>query len=175
MLKPTRLSVRKEVRGNLAPRRNNISIDANALDRDGSARDALVDRFQALASARRLNVVVACGVRDEIQHPRTPADVKEAVLPWIFNRRPGLIASQHADRYRVASVLQGNAHPAKHAADASHLSEAAETGCAYFITHDKRILDKRDELRSLLPPSLEIVTLTEFFEVFDRFEAERPR
>jgi hypothetical protein len=36
-------------------------------------------------------------------------------------------------------------------------------------------LDKRDELRWALPPSLEIVTLTEFFEVFDRFELERPR
>ena len=72
-------------------------------------------------------------------------------------------------------MLQGNARPDKHAADASHLSEAAETGCAYFITHDMRILDKRDELRSVLPRSLEIVTLTEFFEVFDRFELERPR
>jgi predicted nucleic acid-binding protein len=55
------------------------------------------------------------------------------------------------------------------------ISEAAETGCAYFITHDNRILDKRNELRSALPPSLEIVTLTEFFEVFDRFELERLR
>ena len=79
------------------------------------------------------------------------------------------------DQRRPPAVFQGNARPDKHAADASHLSEAAETGCAYLITHDKRILDKRDELRSVLPPSLEIVTLTEFFEVFDRFELERPR
>lgn len=86
-----------------------------------------------------------------------------------------MIQSQHDERRRVAAVLQGNARPGKHAADASHLSEAAETGCAYFVTHDKRILDKREELRPALPPSLEIVTLTEFFEVFDRFEAERPR
>jgi hypothetical protein len=35
------------------------------------------------------------------------------------------------------------------------------------------MLDKRDELRPVLPPSLEIVTLTEFFKVFDRFELER--
>jgi predicted nucleic acid-binding protein len=85
-----------------------------------------------------------------------------------------LIASQRDDRRRVAAVLQGNAQPGKHAADASHLSEAAETGCAYFITHDKRILAKRGELHRDLPPSLSIVTLTEFFEVFDRFAAERP-
>ena len=159
----------------LDPRICNIGHDANALDRNGSPRDTLIDRFRSLVSAGRLIVLVAGGVRDEVQHPRTPSDVKDAVLPRIFNRRPGLIPSQHDERRRVAAVLQGNARPDKHPADASHLSEAAETGCAYFITHDKRILDKRDELRSVLPPSLEIVTLMEFFEVFDRFELERPR
>ena len=159
----------------LDPRITNIGHDANALDYDGSPRDTLVDRFRALASTGTLSVVVAGGVRDEVQHPRTPADVKAAVLPRIFNLRPGLIRSQHDERRRVAAVLQGNARPAKHAADASHLSETAETGCAYFITHDKRILDKRNELRPVLPPTLEILTLTEFFDVFDHFEAERPR
>ena len=133
-----------------------------------------MDRFRTLTSAGRLTVVVAGGVRNETEHPHTPADVQDAVLPRIFNLRPGLIASQRDDRRRVAAVLQGNAQPGKHAADASHLSEAAETGCAYFITHDKRILAKRGELRRDLPPSLSIVTLTEFFEVFDRFAAERP-
>jgi hypothetical protein len=128
-----------------------------------------------LASAGRLIVVAAGGVRDEVQRPRTPGDVKGAVLPRIFNLRPGLVQSQHNERRRVAGVPQGNARPDKHAADASHLSEGAETGCAYLITHDKRILEKRDELRSLLPPSLEIVTLTEFFEVLGRFELARPR
>lgn len=120
-------------------------------------------------------MVVPGGVRDEVQHPNTPAGVKDAALPRIFNLQPGLIASQRDARRRVAAVLRGKAQAGKHAADASHLSEAAETGCAYFITHDKRILAKREELRRELPPSPSIVTLTEFFEVLDRFEAERPR
>jgi hypothetical protein len=42
--------------------------------------------------------------------------------------------------------------PDAHVADASHLSEAAETGCGYFITHDNRILKKRAELYVALPP-----------------------
>jgi hypothetical protein len=63
--------------------------------------------------------------------------------------------------------LTGNALSGKHDADASHVSEAAETGCVYFITHDKRILDKRGELRVALPPTLTIVTLAEFFDIFD--------
>jgi hypothetical protein len=60
----------------LDPRICNIGHDSNALDRDGSPRDALVDRFRSLTSAGRLTVVVAGGVRDEIQHPHTPADVQ---------------------------------------------------------------------------------------------------
>ncbi|MGO8844586.1 MAG: hypothetical protein ACLQFI_04460 [Methylocella sp.] len=175
MLNQRTPSNQREFYSGLDPRICNIGIDANALDRGGSPRDALVDRFLTLTSSGRLIVVVSGGVRNEVQHPRTPSAVKDAVLPRIFNLQPGLIARQQEERRQVLAVLQGNARPGKHAADASHLSEAVETGCAYFITHDKRILEKRDELRRVLPPSLSIVTLTEFFDVFDRFEAEQTR
>lgn len=155
------------------PRRCNSACDANALDRDGTSKDQFVDRFIELVESGVINVVVAGGVRDEVQHPRTPHDVKSVVLPRIFNLRPGLNSSQQAERARVRSTLQGNAKPGTHAADASHLSEAAETGCCYFITNDKRILKKRNELHSALPPTVSIVTMREFLEVLDDFEAGR--
>jgi hypothetical protein len=155
------------------PRRCNIGCDANALDRASTANDQFVERFIKLAGSGVINVVIAGGVRDEVQHPQTPQDVKSVVLRKIFNLRPGLNSSQQAERARVRSILQGNAKPSAHAADASHLSEAAETGCCYFITNDKRILKKRDELRSVLPPTLSIVTMREFLEVLDDFEAGR--
>jgi hypothetical protein len=157
----------------LDPRRCNICFDANALDRDGTANDQLIDLFLGLASAGDINVVVAGGVRAEVQHPRTPDEVKAAFLPQIFNLRPGLIPAQIAERNRVRIILQGYATPGRHSADASHLSEASETGCSYFITNDKRILKKRDELHAVLPPTLTIVTLAEVFEIFDDFEAGR--
>jgi len=121
-----------------------------------------------------LTVVVAGGVRVEVQHPHTPAAVKDAVLPRIFNLRPGLNSPRQNARRHVAAVMQGNARPETHAADASHPSEADETGCAYFVTEDKRILAKRHDLHRELKYA-QIVTLPEFFAVFDRFEAERPR
>ncbi len=151
------------------PRISNIGLDSNALDRDGTARDQLVERFERMCEASELIVVMAAGVRGEVQHPNTPAGVKAAVLPKIFNLRPGLNSNQQAERQRVATILQGNAQPGAHAADASHLSEAAETGCAYFITHDKRIIGKRDELVAVLPPTLHIVTLDEFFDILDQY------
>jgi hypothetical protein len=156
----------------LDPRKNNIAHDANALDRNGADHDRLVDRFSELSAARVWNVVVAGGVRGEVQHPHTPGHVKAAILPHIFNLRAGLNASQQVERQKVLAVIQGNAQPGTHAADASHISEAAETGCVYFITHDGRVLKKRRALKSILP-SLTIVTLAEFLEIFDDYEAGR--
>ncbi len=155
----------------LNPRQNNVALDTNVLHHDGTERDRLVDRFRELSETRVLSLVVAGGVREEIQHPHTPGQVQAAVLPQIFNLRPGLNSSQATDRQRVRAILQGNAKLGAHAADASHISEAAETGCAFFITEDKRILAKRGELAAVLPSSLFIVTLTEFLKIFDDHEA----
>ncbi len=153
----------------LDPRKANIGLDANALNRNGTDQDRLVERFCQLVHDRVLKIVVAGGVRNEIQNPRTPSHKKAAILPRIFNLRPGLTESQHAQCRRVRIILQGNARPNKHAADASHLCEAAETGCSYFITHDRRILRRRLELHAVLPPSLTIVTLEDFFDIFDAY------
>ena len=49
-------------------------------------------------------------------------------------------------------------------------AEAAKYG-GYFITHDDRVLRKSGELRTLLPPSLQVVTLETFLEIFDDYEA----
>lgn len=175
--KPNTNSGRRRVpfagRHALDARRSNIGHDANALDRDGTAKDELVDRFITLSETGVINVVVAGGVLDEIAHPHTPHLVRAAVIGQIFNLRPVINSTQQADRARLRAILQGNARPGKHAADASHISEAAETGCAYFITNDKRILKKRAELRDALPPTLTIVTLAEFMEILDDFETGR--
>ena len=154
----------------LDPRTCNIACDANALDPLGD-RDGLVDRFCALSSQGILTVVVGKGVREEVQNPNTPGAVKTATLPQISNLRPSLTQAQQIARFCVQSILQGDARAGKHSADASHISEAAETGCAYFITHDKRILKKKRELSEVLPPSLQIVTLAEFMDILDAYEA----
>jgi hypothetical protein len=73
----------------LDPRMNNIAHDADILDRDGTARDSLVDRFSALAASRRLKVVIPGGVRQQVQHPHTPADVLRAVLVRPLRDLPG--------------------------------------------------------------------------------------
>ena len=80
----------------LDPRKCNIALDSNTLDR-GCLDDALIDRFEGLAKSGELNVVVAGGVRAEVQHPHTPSSVKRAVRPKIFSLRPGLNTQQQVD------------------------------------------------------------------------------
>lgn len=130
----------------LDPRICNIALDANALDLDGSAKDSFVTRFRQLVADGKLKVVLPSGVRGEVQHPNTPANVQADMLPRPFNLRPGLNTSQQINRRQVAVILQCNAQPGAHAADASHLSEAVETGCGYFITHDRVILKSAQSL-----------------------------
>jgi predicted nucleic acid-binding protein len=154
----------------LDPRRVNVTIDANALDKDGSARDAFVDRALQLRQAGKIRFVIPAGVRREIEHPNTPQKVKDAVLPEIFTMPVGLNEQEQEFRQRLTAALQGNALPGKHAADAYHLAEAAKYG-GYFITHDERILKKSGDLQNLLPPSLQIVTLERFLEIVDDYES----
>ncbi len=143
-----------------------VAIDANALDRDGSARDALVDDLWAEIAAGRLRLFLSTGVAEEMRHSRAPAAVQAraeqvAALAIPRERTVAPSARQHIDRIRIRAMLRGDGRPGKHDADASHLSEAAEAGCDLFLTRDGKILRKRDILRAALPPGLRIATLEE--------------
>ena len=153
----------------LDPRKSNVAIDANSLDRPNPDRATNVDRLLSLAKDGKIRLIVPKGVRLEFQNQRTPAQVTEAGLPQIFTRSVGLNSEEQRKRRIVETELQGNAMPGKHIADADHLCEAAKY-CAYFITHDLRVLRKSGKLHDVLPPSLHVVTLVEFLEIYDAFE-----
>ncbi len=164
------------MRNGLDPRICNITLDANAVDRDGGLHDGFVDRLLNLRQAGKINFVIPGSVRGEVQHPNTPTNIKSAVLPEIFSTGVSRTAGEHATLRQVRALLRGNAAPGKHDADAFHLCEAAQKcGGGYFITHDRRMLERREELRPLLGPAFRIVTLCEFLETYDEFAARRPR
>jgi hypothetical protein len=68
----------------------------------------------------------------------------------------------------LEEVMRGLARLGKHEADASHLFEA-KNYCSYFITHDERILRRASGLDKILLPSLTIVTLARFLEIYDEW------
>ena len=149
----------------------NVCYDANAFNRDGGPGDANVDRLLALINAAEIVVVTPRTVRNEIEHPNTPAAVKAAAMPQIFTFSTGLTQGEVETARKIRAVMQGNAQPGKHDADAAHLAEAAKYG-GYFITHDQRILAKLPELRQVVPPSLQIVSLDDFIAIYDDYLAQ---
>jgi hypothetical protein len=153
----------------LDPSKVNVAIDANAFNRDGGAHDQLVDRVLKLGAEGKIRLIAPQGVRREIEDPRTPRHVQDAILPQIFTIPTGLTVQEQDRRRKIEAVLQGNAKPGKHAADAAHVFEAAKY-CGYFITHDERVLKRAGSYREL-PPSLNIVTLARFLDIFDGYEA----
>jgi hypothetical protein len=155
----------------LDPRKVNVLFDANAFDR-GADGGAEVDRLLALRAAGKINLIAPGGVRQEAQHPHTPASVREIVSGQIFSLPVGLNMNERQQLDRIRAILQGNAAPGKHDDDAKHVFEAAKYGDGYFITHDRRINQtKRQALELELPPSLWIVTLSELLAIYDRYEA----
>lgn len=151
-----------------------VAVDANALDRDGSPRDAMVEALLAAASDGRLRMFIPDGVAAEMRHARAPAAMRALAEAASPPRSVPLTPRQHIDRIRVRAVMRGDGRPGKHDADASHLSSAAEAGCAIFLTRDGKILRKRDILRGALPPGFRIATPEEFMAAPDG-DAPDPR
>jgi hypothetical protein len=158
----------------LDPRICSVAIDVNALTRGGSDHDGLVDRLLWLSAAGTINLIAPKGMSGETLDPRTPDHFQEAALPKIFTIQVALNSDEQRRRRLIEEALQGNGRFGQHAADADHLFETAKY-CSYFITHDRRILDRVGKIRSLLPPSLTVVTLPHFLAIFDKYEARRQR
>jgi hypothetical protein len=61
---------------NIDPHYGNNFIDANVLDRKGTAEDEAVDKILELAEDGKFTLLLAYSVKAEIEHPNTPLDVK---------------------------------------------------------------------------------------------------
>ena len=146
------------------------------LDRNGTARDALVDRLLALKEAGDIRFLEPGTVYRQTQHPKTPADVREVMGAQIYTLPTGLNSDEQDRRRRVLAVMRGNSVTGRHDADAAILFEAGKHGCGYLITEDHRMLRNKMKLEEILGPPLCIVTLAEFLPIYDKFvEEERER
>jgi hypothetical protein len=153
----------------------NALFDANAFDPHRTPDDPAVARLLELARNGKLLLLSPWSVGQETQHPNTPTAVKKAALSTIFTVKVGQTRSEQERYQRIRKILQGNAKPGKHDADARHLAEAEKYG-SYFITHDDRIhRQKREALQDVPGGSFWIVTVEELLEIYDWYEANRPQ
>ena len=148
----------------LDPHFGNNCLDAHILDRIGDLEDPEVQQVIALWESGELQIVLPHSVKSEIEHPNTPRDVKRRVADFIFTIPVTLTTAENDLHQRVLQIVQGNAKPNKHKKDSFHLVEAAKYA-RYFITRDRRLLQKRDEIAGLLP-QLRIATPAEFLAAY---------
>lgn len=151
----------------LDPRKALIAIDSNVLDKNGTERDQLLDRFVSLIESASICVIVTNSVKQEILNAQTPESIKNAYLA--LANTDSALSKEYDEKYHsVSAVISGKSLRYKHETDAVIICEAAKQACHYFITEDRRILSKDLELRVIFP-NLDIRNLIGFLKLYDRF------
>lgn len=148
----------------LDPRRTNNFRDSCAFDPKYAPEHEAAQRIRALGNSDQLNLMIAHSSQKEVDHPNTPADVKQEAVGMIFTVKTGLTTLEVKRKNEIHKILTGNGKPENYAADAAHVFEAGKY-VGYFITTDRRILDKREELRDVCAAT--ILTPSDWLKVFD--------
>jgi len=154
------------------PRYFNTFVDVPVLHRKRNDEDAIVEELLKNGFDRRVMLHLTYSVKDEIAHPNTPAEVKARAATLIYSVPVQLTPNEKARHEKVRQLIRGNAESGKHDADAFHLVESSKNGAGYFLTSDKRLLKKNEEIADLL--NMLIVTPTEFLAILEEFEQAGP-
>ena len=132
----------------LDPRRANSFLDTCAFDPKYAPEDEAAREIRRLSDAGGISILLAHSNQKELDHPNTPDDVKREVRAMIYTIETDLTPEERARKEEIHQVLTGNGNPEKYAADAAHVFEAGKY-IGYFITTDRRILDRKSELQSI--------------------------
>jgi predicted nucleic acid-binding protein len=139
-----------------------VILDAHLLDEhiDSNERSA-ADLIFALAKDEGLSIFLPHSVKAEIDDPNTPAATRERASEFIYTMAVGEDPRSAA---RFELLLRGNAAPGRHSADARHLAVACRFGGGFFLTLDKRMLDREADIR-LACPGLWVIRPTKLLDL----------
>lgn len=107
-------------------------------------------------------------VQKEINHPHTPLAVKRAVNKLGYTPISTDLSEEEKERLdQIKKILAGNGDVRTIYQDAVHIFEAHKNAANYFVTLDKRILMKGEQLHKLCSSSLTIVKPSELTNKYD--------
>ena len=144
------------------PRYGNNHIDAHFLDTVQGEQAQAVERILGLHQEGKIALLIPYSVKAEIEHKNTPGHVKERARQFVYTEPVGLTQGEQKLHEQTRILIRGNAKPGKHDRDAFHIVEAAKHGGRYFITNDRAILSKKDDLSVLV--GISVVMPTKFLE-----------
>jgi hypothetical protein len=146
------------------PKISNIFLDSCSFDPKYSPEDqASHEIFQLHNTDELRGLDIAHSTMKEIEHPNTPDWVKKLAEDLVYSIQTRLTDKELQQKAQILRVLAGNGKVEKIIEDANHVFEASKY-VGYFITADKRILKKRDELRKIC--SAIIVKPSEFLKIW---------
>lgn len=145
---------------------SNIFIDSCAFDPKYKPEDeASVDIF-LLHKEAVISIQIAYSNQKEIEHPNTPAWVKQEASNMIYTIPTTLTEGEIKKLREIEDTLAGNGKRENILQDAKHIFEAQKYG-SYFVTTDSRILKRADILCSncnivIVKPSDFLIILNSF-------------
>lgn len=128
------------------PRYIPSTIDSCALSPPDPGEEAATVEILAILSAGNISILLPHTVQAEISHPATPAKIKARAAEFVYTIETPLTPPEEKRLGEITAILQGNATPGRHDADAKHVFVATKYG-TYFVTVDGRILKRRDALQ----------------------------
>jgi hypothetical protein len=123
----------------------NNFIDSCAFDPKYAPEDAASTEIFLLHREHDLGLEIAHSTLKEVEHPNTPAWVKQEAHGLVYTIPTALTPNEFKYLHIIETILTGNGKPEKMAQDALHIFEAQKYG-SYFITTDDRILKMADQL-----------------------------
>ena len=152
-------------RRSLDPRRTNTFLDSCAFDPKVEPEHGAAQKIRSLRRAGGISILLAHSTQKEVEHPNTPADVKAEAADMIYTISTDLTPAETERRARIHRAMTGDGNPARYKADAHHIFEAGKYGGGYFVTTDKRILDRKSELEAI--SGAVIVKPTEWLAIYE--------
>ena len=129
------------------PRRTNIFLDTCAFDPKYSPEDDASKIIIELKDREIITLILAHSNQKEISHPNTPKWVKEEASFNIYTINTQLTSEELIIKETIFSILAGDGIRENMRKDAEHIFEASKYG-SYFVTTDKGILKRSDEIFS---------------------------
>lgn len=146
------------------PRRTNTFLDSCAFDPKVEPEHGAAQKIRSIRQREQISILLAHSNQKEIEHPNTPADVKAEAADMNYTIATELTPAETERRAQIHNAMTGEGNPARYEADARHIFEAGKYG-GYFVTTDKRILDRKSQLQAL--SGAVIVKPTEWLAIYE--------
>lgn len=142
-------------------------LDSCAFDPKYSPEQECALELHRLFSEKDLPLLIAHSTKKELEHPNTPRWVKAEAAARIYSTETTRTVGELSRLKQIHTILTGNGRPEKYWQDAEHVFEANKYG-SYFVTTDRRILDKPGNLSNIV--AVKILLPSEFLRLVEQHE-----